>query len=356
MSRVARIDEILRNMTKPELHPVDEFQLNGNLVIVTCAGFEDRSVALLNWAISSNKQISSVVLVEYKPMLSENRLEELIRICETSSIQYQVIQHDRENQSGGGEEIITATADHLGPVIIDISGMSRLLIVQIVVALGRRKTGFRNAFIGYTVAAIYPPSMDEVSEALRNVTYGDDNDVYFLSSGVHDVSIVPELSSVALQGQPIRLILFPSFNPDQFNALRSVIQPSYVSIIHGEPPSDDNKWRQEAISKLNGIPHLLHKEEYTISTFHHSATVDVLLKIYQEYGVLQKLIIAPTGSKMQSVGVGIVRAYLDDLQIAYPTTRLFSNPSDYTHGVNKSFILPLADYTNILRVDAAPIC
>jgi len=49
---------------------------------------------------------------------------------------------------------------------------------------------------------------------------------------------------------------------------------------------------------------------------------------------------------MQSVGVGIVRTYLEDLQIAYPTTRLFSNTSDYTHGVNKSFVLPLADYTD----------
>ena len=45
-----------------------------------------------------------------------------------------------------------------------------------------------------------------------------------LSSGVFDVIAVPELSSVALGGQPIRLIAFPSFNTDQLTALVSEIQ------------------------------------------------------------------------------------------------------------------------------------
>lgn len=345
MSRVVRIDEVLRSINKPVMHPIDELSIDGNFIIVACAGFEDRSVAFLNWAISTYKSISRAIFIEYRPFLHQNQLEQLISSCETSGVPYTIIQHDRDEQSGTGDCIVQATEGHVGPIIVDISGMSRHLIVQTVVALGRRKHGFRDAFIGYTEAEIYPPSLEEFSKAFGNSQYGDDSDVYFLSSGVHEVSIVPELSSVALQGQPIRLIFFPSFNPDQLRALRSVIQPSFISVIHGEPPSPSNKWRLDAISTLNGISCLLHKEEYTVSTFEHNDTVNILLDIYQQYGNLQKLVIAPTGSKMQSVAVGIVRTFLNDIQIAYPTTRLFSNPSDYTRGVKKLYMLSLAYYS-----------
>jgi hypothetical protein len=59
---------------------------------------------------------------------------------------------------------------------------------------------------------------------------------------------------------------------------------------------------------------------------------------------MQKFVLAPTGSKMQAVAVGIIRTYLDDIQIAYPTINIFSNPSDYTHGVKQMYLLPLSSY------------
>ena len=77
-----------------------------------------------------------------------------------------------------------------------------------------------------------------------------------------------------------------------------------------------------------------------MSTLDYRETLDLLLNIYNMYRHGAKLIISPTGSKMQSLAVGIVCAFLRDVQVAYPTPRLFAAPADYTQGVGA--VIPIA--------------
>ena len=46
-----------------------------------------------------------------------------------------------------------------------------------------------------------------------------------------------------------------------------------------------------------------------------------------------RLLISPTGSKMQTVAVGLFRACIDDVQIVYPTPGEFRSPKSYTEGL-----------------------
>jgi len=234
-----------------------------------------------------------------------------------------------------------------GRIFIDISGMSRLLIVQILTALGGRKSEFVATTILYTMARNYPPTEIEVDSAIKKMQKDLLYSAMFLSSDIFGLCVAPELSSYSMEGQPIRLIAFPSFNPNQTAALRFELQASSFTFIHGVPPLPENAWRLEKIKILNKIEEISNREDYQASTLDYMETLNLLLKIYDERGVTERIIIAPTGSKMQTVAVGILRAYMEDIQIIYPTPRKFPKPKNYTTGIRNTYRLDLDAFSNI---------
>jgi hypothetical protein len=60
-----------------------------------------------------------------------------------------------------------------------------------------------------------------------------------------------------------------------------------------------------------------------------------------------RLLISPTGSKMQVVAVGLFSAFVEDVQIVYPTPRVFTEPKNYTTGIGQLNILPLGAFGSI---------
>ena len=56
-----------------------------------------------------------------------------------------------------------------------------------------------------------------------------------------DLTIVPELSSVAMQGQPVRVIAFPSFNAAQFATVCAEINATAFTVLNGVPPRRENE-------------------------------------------------------------------------------------------------------------------
>ena len=64
---------------------------------------------------------------------------------------------------------------------------------------------------------------------------------------------------------------------------------------------------------------------------------------------MERIVVAPTGSKMQTVAVGIFRAFLDDIQIVYPTPHLFPKPDKYTTGSRKMYRLDLDSFSEISK-------
>jgi hypothetical protein len=344
MLRISKIDEELAKLQKPALETVDSLKLQSGDVLVLCAGFEDRALAFLKNIISHHLSQFKVLLINYLPFMNENRGAEIRDICRTANVSCSELTYDRQNPYEFGNSFL----DTLGPVhsrlYVDISGMSRLLIVQILVSLWNTVGGFGRTTVLYTEAARYPPDYEEVQGALTKSDVDPLYSIMLLSSGVFDVMVVPELLSISLDGQQTRLIVFPSFNTDQLTALRTELQPSRCSIIHGDPPALENKWRTEAIAKLNHVDNLKGEENFTANTLDYRETLDRLLEIYRVHGATERILIAPTGSKMQAVAVGILRAFVRDVQIVYPTPREFSSPKSYTLGVKNLYLLPLDSF------------
>lgn len=340
-------DERLAALAKPPLKTISSLTLTAGDTLIVCAGFEDRAVAALTLAVKASEQFNLVV-VGYTPFLPKNQegriratVEKLPGIAPTH------LNYDRENPAGFGATLVEAVGRRSGRVYIDISGMSRLLIVQTLVAFGSRDESLKDCSVLYSEAAEYPPTKADAEAGLHRSTSDPTFSALFLSSGVFEITIVPELSSVSPAPIQSRLIVFPAFDVHHLTALRAELQPSRITFIEGTPPHPENGWRPVTIAALNHLDSAPEAERTATSTLRYEETLDALLQLYQRHGLRERLLIAPTGSKMQTVAVGLFRTYVVDAQIVYSTPRGFVSPDNYTRGVGPIYELPLDSFAAI---------
>lgn len=335
-----RVDEMLRAIAWPVMGGCPS-AIDGGDAVVVCAGFEDRALAFLHRMTDNGSRGFHITEIDYIPQVVENRLDELRRIADVTRSSRTPLQYRRTEPDS--VDAILGTLVDAARIHIDVSGMSRLLIVQLVAGVVRAGMTSRTSVI-YTEAANYPPTEDQLRAKLADHT--DYLGVLsFISSGVVGLTIVPELSSPAMQGQPVRVIAFPSFNAAQFATVCAEINAAAFTVLNGRPPLPENSWRPEAIRDLNGLDGLHDKDEVDVSTLDYRDTLRVILETYAAYGATQKLIVAPTGSKMQSVAVGLAVGFLRDIQVVYPTPKHFPDPSNYTTGIRATSCLPLAPFS-----------
>lgn len=335
-----RPDEKLSKVNWPSLQRI-KFPSIGNAdCLLVCAGFEKRAIGTLRQTCEAGRTGFSLVIVKYRPPYSQNRIEELRTIGQGADLRIDEFVYDRKNPSGMGEKLRSFTQKHeFDRVFIDISGMSRLLIVQTLVALISEQN--QPITIIYGEAEEYPPSKDEFEQDNKD---GNTKPApSYLSSGIFEIAATPELSSVSMLGEAIRLVAFPSFAHEQLSNLIQELQPTYTEFIHGIPPYQENEWRKDAINMLNSLTlkELRGKKEHNASTLDYRETLDRLLKIYAERSMFDRLVIAPTGSKMQAVAVGLFRSVLHDVQIVYPTPQTFPKPDKYTSGLRQLYQIDL---------------
>lgn len=342
-----RADEQLSTLRLPVLSPSEAPHFDREDCLVLCAGFEDRAIDLLAKAVKEGSRRFQVVIVEYLPDLPQNRGEQILSLCRAAEVSPHHVSYDRRDPAGGGEAIVDIARNCGARLHIDLSGMSRLLIVQCIVALLANRGTTESTRVWYAEAMDYPPPREEVHRAIAESKEDPAQIAMFLSSGVFGVSIVPELSGPVLRSASIRLVVFPSFNTDQFVALRAEIPASGMTVIHGVPPNTFNSWRLESIRALNHIEMIPGTEEVQVSTLDYREALGALLTQYRQYSERERLVVAPTGSKMQALAVGVLRAFLTDVEIAYPTPARFDRPERYTKGVARTYTLSLDEFREI---------
>ena len=333
-----RNDERLRGMAWPSLLAVDIPTMGQNDCFVMCAGFEDRSISALRALQEIGKLKQSVVVIDYRPRYFQNRIEEVSEICTAASVPMHTCVYDRADPAGIGAEIVrfTESADR---VVVDVSGMSRLLIVQTIVAL--MGGGCRRVRVVYTEAMTYPPSEVQFASDCSN-RMGDVTTSY-LSTGIIEVASTPELGSVAMFGESIRLIAFPSFDPSHLGNLVNELQPTYCDLIHGLPHMRKDRWRMKAIAEKNAVAirGLQNLDQHESSTLDYRETLEILLGVYGERSMFDRFVVSPTGSKMQALAVGLFRAALPDIQVVYPTPMTFTAPDEHTVGARQIYVVDI---------------
>jgi hypothetical protein len=336
-------DEILAGLPMPELADVDDFGLIRDDWLVVCAGFEDRALCVLQSAIAGQRPFN-VLLISYEPFVPQNRAEAIRQICHRGGINLVELAYHRREPLGFGAKVIETLSGSRGRILVDVSAMTRLLIVQLLVALCAKDGGFSNCFVAFAEAREYPPTQAEAEAELAKSELDPTFSVLFLSSGVFEITILPELSSFALAAPQTRLVCFPSLDAHHLIALRAELQPSRLTIIEGVPPHSQNQWRQKVISKVNRLDQVQNAEFFQTSTLDYRETLHCLLQLYTDHAVKERILVAPTGSKMQTVAVGLFRSFVEDVQIVYPTPGGYCSPDNYTKGTGKMHLLPLAPF------------
>ena len=347
-NRLLRADEKLSKVEWPGLQEIEFPSVGTSDCLLVCAGFEDRAIETLRRTCEAGRTGFPLGIVSYLPNYPENKIEELRTLGRSAALRVNEFYYNRENPVGIGEELKRFTQD-FEHVLIDISGMSRLLIVQTLVALIGGQS--RRISLIYGEAKEYPPSKDQFEQDDAN---DDAKSVpSYLSSGIFEIATTPELGSVSMLGEAIRLVAFPSFDPAHLTNLLQELQPAYTELIHGVPPVQENEWRKDAIRKLNRLTleELQEKKDHEVSTLDYRETLHVLLQIYAERSMFDRIVVAPTGSKMQAVAVGLFRSVLHDVQIVYPTPQIFTAPQEYTLGLRQLYKVDLPIEAIIMRRD-----
>lgn len=342
-----RIDRYLKSARWPELCAVENLHFQDGDVLLVCAGFEDRVTTVLEMAETARARGITVLDCEYAPPIDSNHFPQIQKLCADANWGHVRVEYDRRNPASIFNKIISNLPIGIRRLYIDISGMSRLLIVQMIVGLIEHGIATESVSILYTEAESYPPSEAEARTRLANNSSEAADILSFISAGVYDLAVVPELSSLTMSSAPTRLIAFPSFNPAQLFSAKSIIQPANTTLIHGVPPDPALHWRTDAICQLNQISDNSENQDLKIDTLDYSECLRLLLTLYDEWAEYFNLVLSPTGSKMQTVAVGIFRGFVRDVQIVYPTPLRFMDPTDHTHGAKRVYELKLDSFIRL---------
>jgi len=319
------LESLLPPITPSHLDNIDE-----PAAYIGAAGFEDRALSVLDKAATVSKRLEYVIGVQYRPFDERNRVQEFTAKAKNLGVpekQVKWVTYDRYSPQeflGVSGEIQTI-ANEVSSLVIDISAMSKFLIVTLLQSL--RNVHCR-VEIAYAEADIYHPIKD-VFDWHKHVL-PPEKAPEFLTTDIYKIITTTSLSSSSMQGYPVLMIAFPTFNYRELLALLNEMTPQHLILLEGKPHEDQDAWRLDAIRWVNKNSEDTVLDKQIVSTFDYLETVVALEEIYQRFHHSHKLIVSPTGSKLQAFGVFLFRQMHPDTQLVYPVTRRFA--SEYTSG------------------------
>jgi len=341
----------------PPIKPMDLVNISDPLIYMGAVGFEDRAFAYLNDVLKLGKRFDRVIAVEYKPLNKRNKKEEYQKKLEEldipdENVEWIVYHRYRPEEFlrdlNKIREIISLTSN----VVIDISAMSKLLIM--VLLQGLRDLDI-NLTLVYAEAEVYHPIGEKFEAERKKHEKETETLPTFLTTGLYDIVTTTSLSTTAMQGYPLMMIGFPTFNHRELTALVNEITPQHLVLLDGRPHEADNHWRLDAIRWLN---RKIRKEfsngdtvcghGKVVSTFDYKETVVELEKIYQSCKYDRRIIVVPTGSKLQTFGVFLFKQMHPDIQIIYPVTKKFSET--YTEGYKTIWEIALPSFSEFVSL------
>lgn len=345
------MNEILTKILLPKIQPLDTLEIPESSIYIGVAGFEDRCFTFLEKCIENHVRFHKIIGIKYKPIDENNRVEYFkeLAIKSTKEELLELIVYDRFNPEDFSNSIqdlrnlMISTED----IFIDISGMSKFLIVVLLYGL-REYSG--NIHIIYCEAEVYYPSPEKYEAEKDNLP--EETPPSFLTTNVYKIITTTELSSISMQGYPLLIIAFPTFNYNEMYALLNEITPQYLVLIEGNPREERNHWRLEAIRWINRkidrdfTPTIKDISTKVVSTFDYIETIDILNNIYSEYKYTHKCIIAPTGSKLQSLGVLFFKQMHPEIQLVYPVTKEFLK--EYTKGCLNIYHIEFKNFSEFM--------
>lgn len=316
-------EESQTHLGLPALREAKAYAVPRGAAVVTAAGFEERAVVAARDL--GGLEHSTLVLMRYSHDEPNNRLAEILTILRhrnVASTKIFQVAYDRLQPDDYPPSLAEALRDAAPKMVcVDVSAMSKLALM---LTLDVCRELDLDTVLFYTEAQEYGPSFEDYTAA-RQGSLTRPTSRFF--AGVQEVVRVRRLSSVAMQGQPSAAMVFMSFNELLTQALIDTVSPSRLFLINGKPPV--LRWREEATAWIheelrrewpesdNAI-NTLGLPVRSTSTLDYQETVRCLLDLYWRLASNYRILLAPTGSKMQAVAAALVRFMHPDIHIEYP--------------------------------------
>lgn len=335
----------------------NSYESESKKLLIISEGFEKRS---LYWISKrENKTIfEKSIICRYLPS-KKSRFEEMYDIVKAHTKEEpKILDYNRFEPTMFEQNLkqILSSLTDVDEIIIDISVMSKLLIMLILCCLN----GYdKKIVIIYSEPSSWGPTEKKYKEIISNKTYG--TCIGLSSVGVGDVVRTPMLSSIVMQDCPIYLVAFLSFNEQLINVLINEISPTKIHIVNHK--CSQAKWREEAMYSIHKdlIKESIGKDDSCeLSSFElrdYKAVFEELTKIYKRNCYNYRIVISPTGCKLHAVACALLKLCCPDVHVEYPTPESYlfddyssekvSNVYSITFDNYKHFILNLTKYYSL---------
>lgn len=309
----------------PEMQPVnfEALCIPKKRMLILAEGFEERSNSFISGC--SGVFFDIIIICKYAPE-KESKYVILKQIIEdhhaASEVKELVFNRYNPFEFENELSMLFYSINLFDEVVLDISVMSKYMIMQVMCSLANYSN---DVVVIYSEPESYAPTEKEFEYNI--VGSGQDAAALLPSYGVYDIIRTPLLTSLIMQKSPAILVSFLSFNEQLIRALLSEFNPVHLLLVNGVPP--ELSWREKATAIIHN--RILH--EYKLdnpvdenglpkrksSTLFYKETFDILADIYKTYCVTNRIVISPTGSKMQAVATSLIKMCCQDVHIEYPT-------------------------------------
>jgi hypothetical protein len=360
--------DLTKALPVPPLDECTALPVKAGDVVIAAPGFEERSRAVFKLLRPTNA--ARAILLDYRPANPANDVSGYAAALLQLGLlitDEDMLQYSRFTPDDFPLRLRTRLVEvHARSVLVDISSMSRLAIMLVLQVCADLRLRVR---VHYAEAATYGPSYDDFMQQKTAGVVRPRLDIY---TGVHGCVRVASLSSVAMQGQPTAAIVFMSFDERLTQSLLNTVYPSRLLMINGRPP--ELRWREIATAWIHEQLRSEWQEDNpaqrvdsddlptrVTSTLDYTETFYTLLALYWELHVHHRILLAPTGSKMQTVACYLVKALHRDIHIEYPTPEAFVDQQArsekdkflYSEGVGKSWSIDFGELSLLIASTAA---
>lgn len=309
---------------------------------MAAAGFEDRVLALSRVLSACPVKVRRAVILDYpNTKLNEPNRTKFISSLSKLAVTVQLIR-TRPDWTLGEEPEFPLD----GPLIVDITGMNRILIFQVLAELHDKSLW---PDIVYTEADQYYPLKADYDALVKDKTPDKAFSRYLREEKKHfaysyDCRLVrlDRFRGRPEPGKPFMLVAFFAFKRSRLQILLQNLELEKKLFILSEPVRSDLKWRTHCmeianwdllIKNVNDIQPLTTLDPFEVERYLESATYDN--GDYTRYNI----ILSPLGSKMQTLGCYLYARRHADVTVLFSQPRQFF-PKKFSTGYRETFFVP----------------
>jgi hypothetical protein len=303
--------DVLRELPSPVPFTTEKMEAAGAMLLICCAGFEDRASAVVKDVTDGSK--ADLILITYPTNPKDNAAA--LSAFELLGVRRQVpVAYERTSFL---RTIRTALRPYSKAgdikVIVDVSGMASYVFYRVMEALWLQ---LPQAYlcVYYAEACEYRPHLSEWKVFYDGVADQHDSlaiaekyeESHFQSSGIDETYESEVFPGKNLGALATELIAIPSFSLHRTKSMLAFADAQYNAVrsrtiwILGQPPDRPrNGWRHDALAALYNVPHNC----ISVSTRDFGEMMHRLDAIWESRVSDAHLVVASLGSKLQHLGI-----------------------------------------------------